>query len=75
MIIDHAGGLGESVDDYRAAEIEAVFFQVLRQPLAHLGLGRHLLAALEAVYLGLAADMLPDQIVKSVRLFFFNLQP
>ena len=31
MIVDHADGLGEGVDDHRAAEIEAALFQFLRQ--------------------------------------------
>src|SRR5690349_15547454 len=75
VVIDHAHRLGEGVNNHRAAKIEAPMFQFLGKAPAHLGFGRHLAAPLEAIDPGLAVDMLPDQIAKTARLFFLDLQP
>src|SRR5437868_2663614 len=75
MVIDHAGGLGKGIDNHRAAEIEAALFELLGQAFAHLGLGGDLPAALEAIDLRLAADMLPDHLAKAAGFLFLDLQP
>lgn len=42
VIVHHADGLCERVDDDGSAEIETARFKFLRKTLAHFGLGRDL---------------------------------
>ena len=57
------------------AEIEAALLQFFRKSFAHGRLGRNLLHRLEAVDLGLAFDMLPDQLAEATGFLVHDLAP
>src|SRR5712691_4225532 len=61
MIVDHADGLHEGVDDGRPDEFEAAARELLRYPPRHLGLRRYLRRGAETVHLGLAVEKIPKQ--------------
>src|SRR5437016_14235756 len=49
VVVHHAHGLGEGVDNHRPAEIEAALLQILRQRFAHFRFRRNQLLAFVAV--------------------------
>ena len=62
MIVHHADGLHESVDDGWSAEFEAAADEFLRHRARCGGLGRHLADGAKPVDLVLAVDELPQQL-------------
>ncbi len=62
MVVDHAGGLHESIDNGRADELEAARRQFLRDRDRDRRRGGHALGGLERVHLRLAANIAPQQL-------------
>jgi hypothetical protein len=60
MIVDHADGLRESVDNCGAAELEAARFQVFRQSAGHVRFRGHLPHVPQIVLHRGAVDEIPQ---------------
>src|SRR6185312_11032905 len=65
MVVDHADGLHERVDDGRPDEFKTACDKFLRYFLGQCRLCRHLSGRTETVELRLAVEMIPEQIRKS----------
>src|SRR5580658_9102294 len=59
MIVDHAGGLHEGIDDGRAAEFEAALCKFFGHGARHGGFGRNLARAFVVIDLRLSVDEIP----------------
>src|SRR6266508_386333 len=73
MVVDHAGGLHEGVDDGRPAELEAAARQLLRHRPRHRGLGRNLRRRPVAVDLRFPVEEAPQQ-AGEARLFLHHVE-
>src|SRR6516162_2599603 len=62
MIVDHADGLHEGIDNGRPNELEAALGQLLRHRARNGGLGWNLPDGFEAVDLRLPAEEIPQQV-------------
>src|ERR1700733_6467052 len=74
MVVDHADGLHEGIDDGRAAELEAALRQFLGHGARHRRLCRNLSHSAIAVDLRLAVDEAPQQLGKA-RTLFHHVKP
>src|SRR5580704_558184 len=64
MVVDHADGLHEGIDDGRTAELEAALREFLRHRARCCGFRRDLPCRLEIIDLRLAVDEIPQQFRK-----------
>ena len=69
MVVDHAGGLHEGVDDGGADKLEAPFFQGLAHGVGHRGGGGHLLECAEVIDLRLPLHKVPEKVTQGAALF------
>ena len=60
MVIDHADGLHESIDDGAADEIEAALFKIFAQGIGDFGAGRHIGHGFRAVPYWHAINVTPE---------------